>query len=261
MLTCYDYPTAVIQDEAGIDVIFVGDSVGTNVLGYASPRDVTLEDMVHHVRAVRRGVVRAYLLADLPFGTYESPESAWDSAQRLRAAGADGVKLEGGAERSAVVSVLSERGVEVCGHIGFTPQTAGPRARVQGRTTESALELVRSARALQAAGAFMVVLELIPAEIARVITEDLQVPTIGIGAGPFCSGQVQIFHDMVGITPFSLRHAHRFAHLRPTMLEAVAAYRDAVTARAFPGAQHSAHTDSEELERLRTLLAAQDSQS
>lgn len=254
MLTCYDYPTARVEDEAGVDIIFVGDSVGTNVLGYTSPQEVTLEDMVHHVRAVRRGVRNAYLLADLPFRTYESPVMAVESARVLREAGADGIKLEGGLERVTVVEALVHAGFDVCGHIGYTPQSGGSRPRIQGRRPETAWQLVVDALALERAGIFLLVLELMPRQVAGIITHLLQVPTIGIGAGEQCDGQVQIFHDMVGWSDFLLRHVRRFMTVRPLFVTAVTAYCQAVQEGTFPGPEHATDLSTEALEWLRERL-------
>ena len=238
MLTCYDYPTACLEDQAGLDSILVGDSVGTHVLGYASEREVTMEDIVHHLKAVRRGVTHAYLLADLPHGSYATPGLALDNARRLLDHGADAVKLEGGLEQAETVRWLAEHGVTVCGHIGFTPQTLhqpGRKARVQGRSFPAAVGLLESAMALEQAGAQLLVLELMPEPLGKAITEDLQIPTIGIGAGRFCDGQVLIIHDLLGITPFRLKFAKRYQQGRDLTLQAIQAYAHEVEHGLFPG--------------------------
>ncbi len=237
MLTCYDYPTACLEDQAGIDIVLVGDSVGTNVLGYTSEREVTMADMVHHLKAVRRGVVQAYLLVDLPYQSYETPDLALDNARTLLAHGADAVKLEGGLEQVETVRSLVAHGISVCGHIGFTPQTLhqpGRKARVQGRSYSEAVALLESAIALEQAGASLLVLELIPEPLGRSITACLQIPTIGIGAGRFCDGQVLIVHDLLGLTPFRLKFVKRYQQYRELTLQALAQYKHEVEQGLFP---------------------------
>jgi 3-methyl-2-oxobutanoate hydroxymethyltransferase len=237
MLTCYDYPTACLEDQARIDVIFVGDSVGTNVLGYASEREVTMADMVHHLKAVRRGVRQAYLLVDLPYGSYDTPELALEHARLLLEHGADAVKLEGGQAQAGIVQHLTAHGIAVCGHIGFTPQTMrrpGRPGRVYGRSVEQARDLLRNAAALESAGAIMVVLELVPEPLARLVTERLRIPTIGIGAGRYCDGQVLVVNDVLGITPFAVRLARRYQQFGELGLEAIRRYRDDVERGTFP---------------------------
>jgi 3-methyl-2-oxobutanoate hydroxymethyltransferase len=238
MLTGYDYPTACLEDEVGIDIILVGDSVGTNVLGYASEREVTMADMVHHLKAVRRGVVQAYVLVDLPYQSYETPQLALENAATLLAHGADAVKLEGGIEQMEAVRRLTAQGIQVCGHIGFTPQTLhqpGRRAKVQGRSFSQAIALLESATALEEAGAKLLVLELIPEPLGQAITECLQIPTIGIGAGRFCDGQVLIVHDLLGLTPFHLKFVRRYQHARDLTRQAIAQYKHEVEQGLFPG--------------------------
>jgi len=254
MLTCYDYPTALIEEQAGIDVIFVGDSVGTNVLGYTSETEVTMGDMLHHLRAVRRGVRAAYLLVDMPYGSFQTPWLAVENARSFLAEGADGVKLEGGVEQADVVRALTEAGVEVCGHIGFTPQTLGSKGRVQGKSFDGAKVLIESALALEAAGASMVVLELVTEDVARLLTERLRIPTIGIGSGRFCDGQVLVVTDVLGISPFTRRIAKRYQEYQESTLGAIAAYRHDVVSREFPGETNAFSTDPEELGRLRAWL-------
>src|SRR5947209_713237 len=227
MLTCYDYPTAVLEDEAGVDVIFVGDSVGTNVLGYSSETEVTMADMLHHLRAVRRGVTNAYLLVDMPHLSFRTPQIALENARALVEAGAQGVKLEGGSEQREVVRTLVENGIDVCGHIGFTPQTLsqpGGKGRVQGKSFESGRALVESADVLEGAGIMMLVLELVTEGVAEMITRRLRVPTIGIGSGPACDGQVLVVTDLAGISPFSRKIAHRYAEVREAETNAFLRY-------------------------------------
>lgn len=250
MLTCYDYPTARVQDEAGVDIVFVGDSVGTNILGYASEREVTMEDVLHHLRAVRRGVERAYLLADLPFQSYETAEQAVGNARRLLHAGADGVKLEGGTKRAEVVRALAAANIDVCGHIGFTPQTLGSRGRVQGKTLDQSQALLRDALGLEAAGARMLVLELVTEGLAGLITERLRIPTIGIGSGPRCDGQVLVVTDVLGISPFTRRLAKRYGRHREDMAAAIGSYVREVREGHFPTSENAWPTPAEDLARL-----------
>lgn len=257
MLTCYDYPTAVLQDEAGIDIVFVGDSVGTNVLGYGSERDVTMADMLHHLQAVRRGVQHAYLLCDLPYNAYATPDDALRNAEALLDHGADGVKLEGGREQVAVIRTLVDHGIDVCGHLGYTPQTlseVGKKAKVQGRTFERATALIEAALAVEAAGLKLLVLELVPQQISQLITQRLHIPTIGIGAGGGCDGQVLVINDVLGITPFQTRLSKRYQHYRDTTAQAIAAYKREVQAHQFPQPENAWNMDDAELARVQAWL-------
>jgi 3-methyl-2-oxobutanoate hydroxymethyltransferase len=253
MLTGYDYPTACLEDQAGIDIILVGDSVGTNVLGYASEREVTMGDMVHHLKAVRRGVVQAYLLADLPYQSYETPQQALANATTLLDHGADAVKLEGGIEQGETIRRLTAQGITVCGHIGFTPQTLnqpGRKARIQGRSSSQAIALLESAIAVEQAGAQLLVLELIPEPLGKAITDCLRIPTIGIGAGRFCDGQVLIIHDLLGLTPFHLRFVKRYQQYRELTLQAIAHYKRDVEQGVFPSGDTAFPMDEDERLKL-----------
>ncbi|MFP4040341.1 MAG: 3-methyl-2-oxobutanoate hydroxymethyltransferase [Desulfosudaceae bacterium] len=234
MLTAYDYPTAVFQDQAGVDVILIGDSVGRNMLGYDSEIQVTMADMLHHVGAVARGVKQAYVLADMPYQSCQTGSLALDNASRLIEAGAHGVKIEGEEEVAEQVAIVASAGIEVCAHIGYTPQTDGAKASVQGRDFERARELIAIARRLEEAGAGMIVFELIPEELARSITGLLSIPTIGIGAGPYCDGQVQVYCDILGLSQRIFRHAKAYDNLGDRYREAFAAYVDEVKAGVFP---------------------------
>ncbi len=249
MLTCYDYPTAVLEDNAGIDVILVGDSVGTNVLGYESERQVTMDDMVHHLRAVRRGVSSAYLLVDMPYMSCETPAMALDNARLMLSHGADGVKLEGPKEDA--VRHLANQGVEVCGHLGLNPQLHDKKA-LRAKTCASALELVESALGLERAGAGLIVFELIPEEVGRLVTEKLTVPTIGIGAGRHTDGQVLIINDLLGANSFALRHVAKYDDFNARTADALRRYVDDVTAGRFPGEANVRHLAPEELRALET---------
>ncbi len=247
MLTCYDYPTAVLQDQAGLDVIFVGDSLGTNVLGYPREIFVTLEDIQHHLRAVRRGVEQAYLLVDMPYQTYETPESALRTARALLDYGADGVKLEG--MHPEVVTNLAEHGIEVWAHLGYNPQFHDQVA-VQGKTFDRARQIVEDAEQLEAVGAQMLVLELVPEELGQVITDALRIPTIGIGAGRYTDGQVLIVHDMLGITPRTIHHARDYGHLRAMMTQAFEEFIASVEGNTFPEVANVRHLSRQERNRL-----------
>ncbi len=243
VLTAYDYPTARILDRAGIDVILVGDSLGMVVLGYPDTVSVTMDEMVHHTAAVARGTERALVVADLPFLSYQvNVEEAVRNAGRLvKEARADCVKLEGGRSQCDKVAAIVRAGMPVMGHVGLTPQTATQLGgfKVQGRTPAAAQALVEDARALEAAGAFSVVLECVPSGLAAEVTRALSIPTIGIGAGPGCDGQVLVLHDLVGLFDrFVPKFAKRYADASGEIRRAVEAYRDEVTAGAFPGPEH-----------------------
>lgn len=254
MLTCYDYPTAVAEQEAGVDVIFVGDSVGTNVLGYESETEVTMEDMVHHLQAVRRGVTHSYLLVDMPYRSFETPERAVRNARAFLAHGADGVKLEGGLDQVPIVRALVEAGIDVCGHIGFTPQTLGSKGRVQAKTFDAGRTLVESALALESAGVFLLVLELITEGAAGIITRTLHIPTIGIGSGPHCDGQVLVVTDVLGMSPFRRKISKAYEDYRSLTAQAVAAYRDDVRDGRFPTHDNAFPTEPGDMARLAQWL-------
>jgi 3-methyl-2-oxobutanoate hydroxymethyltransferase len=244
-LTAYDYPTARIVDEAGTDIILVGDSLGNVVLGYDSTVPVTLEEMLHHAKAVRRGVERALLVADMPYGTYHTGETdAVRAALRLiKEGGAEAVKLEGGRSRLEVVRRLVEEEIPVMGHIGLTPQSLNKLGsyRLQAKTADAARALLEDALALEEAGAFAVVLEVVPHEIARHVTAQLKIPTIGIGAGAGCDAQILVLHDMLGLS-FSRtrpRFVREYAPLRDHITDAISRYADDVRSGAFPSLDES----------------------
>ncbi len=242
MLTAYDFPTAQILDQAGIPMLLVGDSVGQVMLGYESTVRVTMAEMVHHTRAVIRGSARALVVADMPFLTYATPEEALENAGTfLRDAGAQAVKIEGGVRSARIIEVLVRAGIPVMGHIGLTPQAINAigKVRVQGKTREQARSLVADALAVQEAGAFSMVLELVPEQLASAITERLRIPTIGIGAGAGCSGQVQVVTDLIGLGDFVPRHAKPYAHVREAIAGAASAYAADVAAGTFPGAEQT----------------------
>jgi 3-methyl-2-oxobutanoate hydroxymethyltransferase len=252
MLTCYDYPTAVVEDEAGVDIIFVGDSVGTNVLGYKSEREVTLDDMVHHLRAVRRGVRHAYLLADLPYLTYETPEAALESASILVSHGANGVKLEG--FRPDIVSHLVKNRIEVCAHLGLNPQIHEKKG-LRAKTADDAGKLIAASVAMQEAGAWIIVYELIPEEVAKEATRRLSIPTIGIGAGRYTDGQVLIVSDLLGINSFDLRHVRKYEKLHERAARAIGQYIVDLRTGEFPGDENARQLSAEESQALGEMLA------
>ena len=247
MLTCYDYPTALWEEEAGVDVILVGDSVGTNVLGYESEKQVTLDNIIHHLKATRRGVSTAYLLADLPYGTYADTTAALRNARALLKAGADGVKLEG--FKPDIISHLVNHGVEVCAHLGLNPQIHEKKT-LQAKDADTALELIEESLALEEAGAFMMVYELIPEEVARAATKQLAIPTIGIGAGRFTDGQVLIVSDMLGVNAFELRHSRKYEEFRARGIAAMEKYMEDVENGRFPQATNARHLPEAEAEKF-----------
>jgi 3-methyl-2-oxobutanoate hydroxymethyltransferase len=255
MLTAYDYPSARLAQDAGIDVILVGDSLGMVVLGYDSTVPVTMADMIHHSRAARRGAGDTFLLTDMPFLTYQiSPAQALENAGRLvQEGGCEGVKVEGGEEIAAQVRAMVRAGIPVCGHIGLTPQSATALGgyKVQGRTAEAAKKLLHDALALEEAGAFMIVLECIPAQVAELISVRLSIPTIGIGGGAHCDGQVLVFHDTLGLFErFVPKFVKQFETLGVKAKDALALYAGEVRSGAFPGAEHSFSMNEEQLQKI-----------
>lgn len=244
VVTAYDYPSARLADRAGIDVILVGDTLGIMALGHKTTVPVTLEEMIHHTKAVKRGVKNALILADLPFGTYQaSPQEAFHSASALlKEGGAHAVKLEGGLHMAETVRLLTQGGIPVVGHLGLTPQSVNVFGgnKIQGRTPDAAEQIVSAAIALEEAGAFAIVLEAIPSPLARRITQTLTIPTIGIGAGADCDGQVQVWHDLFGIYPGKpLRHTKIYADLGTLLEQALRAYADEVRNDVFPTEENS----------------------
>lgn len=244
VLTAYDYPTAKFLDRAGIDVALVGDSLGNVVLGYENTLPVTMEEMIHHTKAVVRGCGHALVVADMPYLSYQiSPELAMQNAGRLlKEAGAAAVKLEGGIEMAETVRRIVEIGIPVMGHVGYTPQSVhafGNRV-VRGRDEYSARRVVDGANALQEAGAFAVVLEALPAALAKEVTESLLIPTIGIGAGPHCDGQVLVIHDMLGLTEGRVpKFVKQYAQLGELAVDAIKQYANEVKAGEYPDEGHS----------------------
>lgn len=258
-LTAYEYATAKLVDEVGVPLILVGDSLGMVLLGYESTIPVTIEEMLHHCKAVTRGVKNAMVIGDMPFMTYHtSVEDALRNAARfIQEAGCQAVKLEGGVTVADKIRRLVEVGIPVQGHIGLTPQSVHQLGgyRVQGRSPEAALKLYQDAKAVEDAGAFSMVLETVPAELAAFISRKLSIPTIGIGAGPGCDGQVQVIHDMLGLfTEFIPKHAKRYVDLGESIKGAVSQYLQEVTSGAFPTEEHSFKIDPEVVAELEKIV-------
>ena len=260
MLTAYDYTGAQFVDAAAIDVILVGDSLGMVVMGLDTTLPVTMDEMLHHCRAVARGAKYAHLVGDMPFMSYQAEvaEAVRNAGRFLREGGMDSVKLEGGREMAATIRAIAAAGIPVMGHIGLTPQSVhkfgGPRA--QGRTAAAALRLVEDAQALEAAGCYAMVLEAVPAPVAAAVTERVSIPTIGIGAGAGCDGQVLVYHDVLGL--FDRIHppfVKEYAHLSEAIVTAFSAYRDEVIAGQFPDDEHSYAMKDDELTAFRQGLA------
>ncbi|MDI3476398.1 MAG: 3-methyl-2-oxobutanoate hydroxymethyltransferase [Thermococcaceae archaeon] len=241
MVTAYDYPSALLADRAGIDIVFVGDSLGMVVYGEPNTLNVSMEQMVFHTRAVAKAVKRALVLADMPFGSYEvSVEEGVRNAMRLIQAGADAVKIEGGYDHKKLVKKLVRMGIPVMGHTGLTPQRYLRLGgyRLMGETEEEIEEILRDAKALEKAGAFAVVLEFVLADVAKLVTEEVSIPTIGIGAGPYVDGQVLVWHDILGLYERSPPFAKRYADLRNIIQLALENYREEVKEGKFPAKEH-----------------------
>ncbi len=255
MMTAYDYSAATLVDQAGIDTILVGDSLGNVMLGYDSTVPVTMDEMIHHCKAVSRGVKNGFIIGDMPFMSYQSSiERAIENAGRfLKEANCDSVKLEGGSDMAPTVKAIVKAGIPVCGHIGLTPQTATMLGgyRVQGKDAESAKKLLQSARDLEEAGAFMIVFECIPDTLAARITKDLKIPTIGIGAGKDCDGQVLVYHDLLGLYErFTPKFVKQYLELAPMIKEALTRYKTEVEDGTFPGPEHVFKMDQEEADKI-----------
>jgi len=253
MLTAYDYPGASLVDQAGIDMILVGDSLAMTVLGHSSTVAVTMEEMLHHCRAVARGARHAFLVGDMPFMSYQAEpvEAVRNAGRFIKEAAMDAVKLEGGREVVDAVQAIVRAGIPVMGHLGLTPQTATKLSgyKVQAKTSAAAQQLLQDALTLEEAGCFSIVLEAVPAPVGEFVSRKLSVPTIGIGAGPGCDGQVLVFHDVLGLFDrFTPKFVKRYAELHQAILAALQAYREEVTSRSFPAEVHSYNVDAQELE-------------
>ncbi len=256
MLTAYDYPTALLVDRAGIDIILVGDSLGMTVLGYENTIPVTMDEMIHHTKAVTRGAKYALIIGDMPFMSYNTSErdAIFNAGRFMKEGKADAIKLEGGASVKDIVSAIVKAGIPVMGHIGLTPQTISMLGgfKVQGKDAQAAQKIIDDALSLEDAGAFSVLIEAIPAPITKRITERLKVPVIGIGAGVHCDGQVLVVHDMLGLFDrFTPKFAKRYVNLSEQMLKAFEAYREEVRKGEFPTDQHSFHIDEKELSKVK----------
>jgi len=255
MLTAYDYPTALAIDQAGLDSILVGDSLGMVVLGYANTLPVTMEDMLHHSRAVARGAQFALLVGDMPFMSYQTDvrDAVRNAGRFLQEGGMDAVKLEGGRERTETVRAIIAAGIPVMGHLGLTPQSVNQLGgfRPQGREAAAARRLIEDAQILQDAGCFSIVLESVPARLASFITQRLEIPTIGIGAGIGCDGQVLVTHDLLGLFDrFTPKFVKKYANLHAEMARAFTEYKNDVEGCAFPGEEHSVEMPEEEWQAL-----------
>ncbi len=259
MVTAYDYPTAKLADEAEIPLILVGDSLGMVMLGHESTIPVTMEDIIHHTKAVVRGVKRSMVVADLPFMTYQidAAEAMRNAGRLLQEGGAQSVKLEGGVRVAETVARIVESGIPVMGHIGLTPQSVNGFGgyRVRGKDIEEAAQLIRDAVALEDAGAYAVVLELLPTSLAGAISRRLTIPTIGIGAGPHCDGQVQVLHDMLGLfTDFAPKHARQYTKLATTISDALRRYASDVQEGTFPGEKESFGMDDGVMKEVEEIV-------
>jgi len=259
MLTAYDYPVAKLVDESGVDVILVGDSLGMVVLGYETTMPVTMDEMIHHAKAARRGVSRALLVGDMPFGSIRSStaEAAANAGRFVREAGCDAVKIEWTEGIDAVVAAIVADGIPVMGHVGLTPQTAASEGGfgLRGKDAESASRIIAQAASLEAVGCFAMVLECMPDAVAQEITRRLRVPTIGIGSGPYCDGQVVVTYDLIGLFErFKPKFARRYANVAQTIRQATAAYVQDVRAGRFPGKDETASMPPQELAKLKREL-------
>ena len=259
VITAYDYTTAQLCDKAGIDILLVGDSGGMVMLGYDSTIPVTMEQMCFFTEAVSRGRQNAMVVADMPFMSYQASKSqAIENAGRLVKAGADAVKLEGGLEITDTVHAIVEIGIPVMGHIGFQPQTTTLQEgyKVQAKTKDSAIKLIENAKALEEAGVFSIALEMVTREVSKILTESIKIPTIGIGSGPSCDGQVLVVHDVLGLyEKIKPKFAKRYRELGVEIVKAVESYKSDVISGKFPSQEHSFSMDKTELERLKKEIA------
>lgn len=251
MLTCYDYPTARSMDEAGVDIIFIGDSLGTNILGYTSPCEVTMDDMLHHTKAVVRGAQNSLILADMPYRSYETPQLAIENANRFIATGAHMVKIEGGKEIAPVMRALSQNGICVMAHIGHTPQTHSGEGRVVvGITEKEAHGILEDAIALENAGAAVILMECVPQKVADIVTHRLAVPTIGIGSGNGCDGQVLVVNDLLGWNAHEFRFLKKYDNFHDRSKQHFLAFISDVKQRNFPSRHHIFNINTDEYDRF-----------
>lgn len=254
MTTAYDYPTALLVEKSELDMILVGDSVGMVVLGYENPVPVTVDDIIHHTKAVVQGAKTPLIVADMPFMSYHisKVEAKRNAARLIKEGGADAVKLEGGKEVAPIVQALVKAGIPVQAHIGLMPQRAsvGGAFKVQGKDAETSNAILEDAKALEKAGAFSVVIEFVTVETAKIITEELEIPTIGIGAGPYCDGQVVLSHDLLGFYEKQPPFVKLYANLNETITKAFKLFRDDVRSSKYPGEEHSVRMDKKEEKKL-----------
>lgn len=255
VLTCYDFPTARALDDSAVDIVFVGDSVGTNMLGYRSELEVTLQDMVHHLKAVRKGVTRKVLMVDLPYLTYTDADMGPMNSRLMRDKGADVVKLEGGKEIAPIVAAITAEGIPVMGHLGFQPQIAqGSRRSVVGATAEEAMQLYEDALALQQAGVCGIVLECVPERVAQAITERITVPTIGIGSGQYTDGQVLVIPDVLGWFNMPYRFIRRYEQFDQRATAAANRFVQEVAGGEYPQRNHGFRIKSDQYETFLSAL-------
>lgn len=255
MITCYDYSMAKLMDEAGMEILLIGDSLGQVILGYENTLPVTMEDMIHHTAAVSRGAKNAFVLADMPFMSYQTSvyDAVLNAGRLMKEGHAHGVKLEGGARVCAQIRAIVEADIPVCAHIGLTPQSVNAFGgfKVQGKSEEAARQLIEDAKAVEEAGASMVVLECVPAKLAEIITNTIQIPTIGIGAGAGCDGQVLVYQDMLGMfSDFKPKFVKQFANVGEVMKQAFADYAREVKEGTFPAQEHTFAISEEVIEKL-----------
>ena len=258
MLTAYDYTTACIADECGVNSILVGDSLGMVMLGYDTTLPVTMEDMIHHTKAVSRGAKNAFIVGDMPFMSYQTSvyDAVVNAGRLIKEGGAHAVKLEGGAAVCQQIKAIVDSSIPVVAHLGLTPQSVNAFGgfKVQGKNYDAAKQLILDAKAVEEAGAFMVVLECVPEKLAKLVSESISIPTIGIGAGAGCDGQVLVYQDMLGMYPdFTPKFAKKFADLGNEMVNAFKAYSDEVKAGTFPSEEHGSKIDDEVIEKVRTF--------
>lgn len=255
MLTAYDYTTAKLFDEAGVNTILVGDSLGNVILGYEDTISVTVDDMIHHSAAVARGAKNALIVTDMPFMSYQASvyDAVMNAGRIMKEGRAGAVKLEGGVDVCPQIEAVVKAGIPVCAHLGLTPQSVNAFGgyKIQGRTETAARKLMEDAKAIEAAGAFAVVLECVPAKLAKLVTESIRIPTIGIGAGPDCDGQVLVNQDMLGMfSDYVPKFVKQFAHVGDIMRDAVKQYIDEINAGTFPAEEHTYKIDDDIIEKL-----------
>ena len=261
LLTAYDYPSGRLIDESGVDIILIGDSLAMTVLGYESTVPITMDEMIHHAKAVKRGVKYGLIIGDMPFMTYNigEKETIRNAGRFIKEGGCGAIKIEGGTEMAGIVKTLVKAGIPVLGHIGLTPQTATQLGgfKVQGKDAKSAQRLIDSALALEKAGCFAMILECVPDKLAKLITEKLEIPTIGIGAGAYCDGQALVTNDMIGLFDrFTPKFVKKYADLWPLLLNAFKRYKDEVEGGKFPTEEHSFTMNDSELKKIKTKKRA-----